>query len=59
MFVKKPELLHHGVFRPPIAQLDIPEYVRQCLRSCWDEDPEMRPDIRLVRVKLKELQTGL
>ena len=58
-FVKKPELLHHGVFRPSLSQLDIPEYVRQCLRSCWEEDPELRPDIRLVRMKLKELQAGL
>ncbi|XP_073822176.1 guanylyl cyclase at 32E [Musca autumnalis] len=58
-FVKQPELLHHGIFRPSLSQLDIPEYVRQCLRSCWEEDPEMRPDIRLVRMKLKELQAGL
>ncbi|XP_059220787.1 guanylate cyclase 32E [Stomoxys calcitrans] len=58
-FVKQPELLHHGVFRPSLSQLDIPEYVRQCLRSCWEEDPELRPDIRLVRMKLKELQAGL
>lgn len=58
-FVKQPELLHHGVFRPSLSQLDIPDYVRQCLRSCWEEDPELRPDIRLVRMKLKELQAGL
>lgn len=46
-------------FRPSIRYLDIPEYVRQCLRLCWEEDPEIRPDIRLVRVKLKEMQAGL
>ncbi|XP_046802914.1 guanylate cyclase 32E [Lucilia cuprina] len=58
-FVKQPEFLHHGVFRPSLSQLDIQDYVRQCLRSCWEEDPELRPDIRLVRMKLKELQAGL
>ncbi|XP_055858985.1 guanylate cyclase 32E [Episyrphus balteatus] len=57
--VKNSEMYRHGVFRPPIAYLEVPEYVRLCLRSCWDEDPEARPDIRLVRIKLKELQAGL
>lgn len=56
--VKKPPV--NGIaFRPSIRHLDIPEYVKQCLRLCWEEDPEIRPDIRLVRVKLKEMQTGL
>lgn len=31
----------------------------KCMESCWDEDPEQRPDIRYVRVKLKEMQAGL
>ncbi|ALC39302.1 Gyc32E [Drosophila busckii] len=58
-FVKSPDLLQHGVFRPALTQLDIPNYIRQCLRLCWDEDAELRPDIRLVRMHLKELQAGL
>nr|XP_036670728.1 guanylate cyclase 32E [Drosophila suzukii] len=60
-FVKCPELLQHGVFRPALTHthLDIPDYIRKCLCQCWDEDPEVRPDIRLVRMHLKELQAGL
>ncbi|XP_034473865.1 guanylate cyclase 32E [Drosophila innubila] len=58
-FVKNPDLLQHGVFRPALSYLDIPNYIRQCLRLCWEEDPEVRPDIRLVRMHLKELQAGL
>ena len=58
-FVKNPSLLPHGIFRPPLNNLEIPEYVRLCFLSCWEEDPELRPDIRLVRMKLKELQQGL
>ncbi|XP_017859898.1 PREDICTED: guanylate cyclase 32E [Drosophila arizonae] len=58
-FVKDPSLLQHGVFRPALNVLDIPNYIRNCLRLCWDEDPEVRPDIRLVRMHLKELQAGL
>ncbi|KAH8395404.1 hypothetical protein KR215_000573, partial [Drosophila sulfurigaster] len=57
--VKRPDLLQHGVFRPALSCLDIPNYIRQCLRLCWEEDPEVRPDIRLVRMHLKELQAGL
>ncbi|XP_068150732.1 guanylate cyclase 32E [Drosophila tropicalis] len=60
-FVKCPELLQHGIFRPALTHthLNIPDYIRQCLRQCWEEDPEIRPDIRLVRMRLKELQAGL
>ncbi|XP_043645161.1 guanylate cyclase 32E isoform X3 [Drosophila teissieri] len=60
-FVKCPEMLQHGVFRPALTHthLDIPDYIRKCLCQCWDEDPEVRPDIRLVRMHLKELQAGL
>ncbi|KAH8377100.1 hypothetical protein KR093_003438, partial [Drosophila rubida] len=57
--VKSPDILQHGVFRPALSYLDIPTYIRQCLCLCWEEDPEVRPDIRLVRMHLKELQAGL
>ncbi|CAD7079002.1 unnamed protein product [Hermetia illucens] len=57
--VMNPALFGVGYFRPPLSFLDIPDYIKHCLRSCWEEDPEIRPDIRLVRVKLKPLQAGL
>jgi hypothetical protein len=47
------------IFRPPTEHLGVSDYVLRCMRSCWDEDPEQRPDIRYVRVKLKEMQAGL
>ena len=47
------------VFRPILECLDVADYVLRCIKSCWDEDPEQRPDIRYVRVKLKEMQAGL
>ncbi|KAL1378096.1 hypothetical protein pipiens_004050 [Culex pipiens pipiens] len=50
---------NYGIFRPPLCGLDAPDYVIQCLQACWAEDPEDRPDIRLVRVKLKPMQAGL
>uniref|UniRef100_A0A182Q3F5 Guanylate cyclase n=1 Tax=Anopheles farauti TaxID=69004 RepID=A0A182Q3F5_9DIPT len=55
--VMSPE--EYGIFRPSLRGIDAPEYVIQLLHSCWAEDPEDRPDIRLVRVKLKPMQAGL
>ena len=47
------------IVRPPLHFLDAPECVKQSIVLCWTEDPEDRPDMRLVRIKLKELQGGL
>lgn len=57
--VKGFDTFRHVPFRPSILNLDIPDYVKLCLRSCWEEDPDIRPDIRLVRMRLKEMQAGL
>nr|XP_045586984.1 receptor-type guanylate cyclase gcy-19-like [Procambarus clarkii] len=45
--------------RPPLGSLKTPEYVQRCLMECWAEDPDERPDFKLVRVRLKEMQSGL
>nr|CAD7400716.1 unnamed protein product [Timema poppensis] len=47
------------LFRPPIDHLDLPDFVEKCMRFCWDEEPEQRPDIRYIRILLKEMHTGL
>lgn len=47
------------VIRPPMHFLDAPECVKQSIVMCWNEEPDDRPDMRLVRIKLKELQGGL
>nr|CAD7442116.1 unnamed protein product [Timema bartmani] len=47
------------LFRPPIDHLDLPDFVEKCMRCCWDEEPEQRPDIRYIRILLKEMHTGL
>lgn len=47
------------VIRPPMHLLDAPECVKQSIVMCWNEEPDDRPDMRLVRIKLKELQGGL
>jgi guanylate cyclase, other len=47
------------ILRPPLHILDAPECVKQSIVLCWTEEPDDRPDMRLVRIKLKELQGGL
>lgn len=47
------------VLRPPLHIFEAPECVKQSIALCWNEDPDDRPDMRLVRLKLKELQDGL
>ncbi|KAF7278941.1 hypothetical protein GWI33_007805 [Rhynchophorus ferrugineus] len=46
-------------FRPSLEGLRVPKYIINCLKACWHEQPEQRPDIRYVRVRLKEMQAGL
>lgn len=49
-------------FRPalgPLSAQGTAPYVLKCIEACWHEEPEQRPDIRYVRVRLKEMQQGL
>lgn len=46
-------------FRPSLERLDTADYIKKCIKACWHEESEQRPDIRYVRVRLKEMQVGL
>ncbi|KAG8182191.1 hypothetical protein JTE90_017142 [Oedothorax gibbosus] len=48
-------------FRPPVQEVrvDCPAYLRSCMQECWAEDPDERPDFKLVKVKLRVLHSGL
>lgn len=46
-------------FRPPVDNLGASDYIVKCIKACWHEEPELRPDIRYVRVRLKEMQVSL
>lgn len=43
-------------FRPSLNDIGAEEYVKSCIKACWHEEPDQRPDIRYVRVRLKEMQ---
>lgn len=45
--------------RPSINNSKIPDCVRETITLCWYKDPNERPDMKLIRLKLKELQFGL
>ncbi|XP_076232200.1 guanylate cyclase 32E isoform X1 [Calliopsis andreniformis] len=47
-------------FRPPLDQLEnCFHFVRDCLIECWAEDPETRPDFKIIRNKLRPLRKGM
>lgn len=46
--------------RPPLQPLDSSfDCVRECLKDCWAEKPEDRPDFKAIRAKLRPLRKGM
>ncbi|GIY88128.1 guanylate cyclase 32E, partial [Caerostris extrusa] len=52
---------HYGgeLYRPPSRTLDCPDYIKQCMEECWQENPDDRPDFKFIKVKLRPLHMGL
>ena len=46
-------------FRPNTNQLSCDGYITQVMRECWDEDPEVRPDMKTCRKRLRPMQRGM
>ncbi|CAH0719630.1 unnamed protein product, partial [Brenthis ino] len=47
------------LFRPPLSGLAARPSVLVVLKSCWSERPDRRPDVRLVRLRLKDMHAGM
>ena len=47
------------VYRPDLTPAKCDESVKRCIQDCWHEDPEVRPDFKYCRVRLKSMQKGL
>ncbi|XP_011308838.1 guanylate cyclase 32E isoform X2 [Fopius arisanus] len=46
--------------RPPLEHLEnCFDFVRDCLEECWSEEPELRPDFKTIRNKLRQLRKGM
>ncbi|KAJ8725569.1 hypothetical protein PYW08_003752 [Mythimna loreyi] len=58
--LKRPKLDGEGLFRPDTDALDpAPEdYVVACMKDCWAEDPNLRPDFPIIRSRLKKMKSG-
>ncbi|XP_011686974.1 PREDICTED: guanylate cyclase 32E isoform X2 [Wasmannia auropunctata] len=47
-------------FRPPLNQLENTfDFVRDCLLQSWTENPDFRPDFKMIRNKLRPLRKGM
>ncbi|XP_063825246.1 guanylate cyclase 32E [Ostrinia nubilalis] len=47
------------LFRPPLGGLAARPSVLAVLNACWSERPDRRPDLRLVRLRLKDMHAGM
>ncbi|XP_047024800.1 guanylate cyclase 32E [Helicoverpa zea] len=47
------------LFRPPLGGLVARPAVLAVLNACWSERPDRRPDLRLVRLRLKDMHAGM
>lgn len=49
-------------FRPDIEYIlesgNCADYIVNCLKECWDENPEVRPDFTTIRARLKKMRGG-
>ena len=57
--VHKIKIVQKPPLRPPLDELKAPDYIHRCLRECWAENPEQRPDLKGVRTRLKDMHAGL
>lgn len=52
-YVKKLPLKGEDPFRPEVESIieaeSCPDYVLACIRDCWAEDPEERPEFSVIR----------
>lgn len=47
-------------FRPPLESLENSfDFVRDCLKECWAENPDDRPDFKNIRARLRPLRKGM
>ncbi|XP_032575539.1 receptor-type guanylate cyclase Gyc76C isoform X1 [Drosophila sechellia] len=61
-YVKKLPLKGEDPFRPEVESIieaeSCPDYVLACIRDCWAEDPEERPEFSVIRNRLKKMRGG-
>ncbi|CAG9815672.1 unnamed protein product [Phaedon cochleariae] len=61
--VKRPPAPDEEPFRPDVellldSEIGCEDYVLQCMRDCWADRPEARPDFPVIRTRLKRMKDG-
>ncbi|KAG5888051.1 hypothetical protein JTB14_032859 [Gonioctena quinquepunctata] len=59
----KKEPIDEEPFRPDIdllldSEIGCDDYVLQCMKDCWAENPDNRPDFSVIRTRLKRMKDG-
>lgn len=50
-------------FRPNLehiwdSEVPVEDYMLKCMKDCWTENPEQRPDFATIRRRLKNMKEG-
>lgn len=47
-------------FRPKVTKIeDSFDCIINCMQECWAEEPEDRPDFKMIRTKLRPMRKGM
>ncbi|KAK2147500.1 hypothetical protein LSH36_549g00036 [Paralvinella palmiformis] len=46
-------------YRPDTSHMTCDECTIRCMMDCWEEDPDLRPEFKYIRIRLKPMQRGL
>lgn len=56
--LKRPKLDGEELFRPNTSCLVVEDFIVGCMKDCWSEDPNLRPDFPTIRSRLKKMKSG-
>ncbi|XP_054716917.1 LOW QUALITY PROTEIN: receptor-type guanylate cyclase Gyc76C-like [Uloborus diversus] len=54
-----PDKITGRLFRPTLEEAEVQDYVLHTMTECWSEIPELRPDFRHIKDKLKRMKDGI
>ncbi|CAH1794616.1 unnamed protein product [Owenia fusiformis] len=57
--IKRVRMVRNDEFRPDVSMLNKDDNIVKCMCDCWDENPELRPDFKYIRIRLKSIHKGL
>lgn len=46
------------LFRPDMNLIHCPQYIVDTMRDCWSEQPELRPDLSVIKRRLQRMRQG-